>query len=173
MKRLTLPSFLLSSALFAACGPAAEPVQPSEPAPTTEQSLTSIELVETALDAQLAATAAQAGVAVHALEINEPLSGAITPAQAWPLALELVSEPRLPWRFGANFTREQLRASLGTTLANDIERYINTGETYTAAIYGWSYPVAPDYCETGHFYVIVFNQARFVMTVERNGFQDC
>ena len=75
--------------------------------------------------------------------------------------------------FGATLTREQVRAQIGATLANDIERYINTGESYSAAVYGWSYPTAPDSCDTGHFYALVFNQARFVMTVEVNGGRDC
>lgn len=173
MKRLTLPSFLLSSALFVACGPAAEPTKQPEPTSTTEQSVTNIELVETALDAQLAATAAQVGADVHALEINEPVTGTVSPADAAPLAIELVSDSRMPWQYGATLTRAQVRAQIGTTLANDIERYINTGESYTAVVYGWSRETQPDYCSTGHFYTLVFNQARFVMTVEVNGGNEC
>ncbi len=173
MKRLTLPSFLLSSALFVACGPSAEPVQQPELAPTTGQSLTGLELVETALDARLAATAAQVGADVHALEINAPVTGTVSPTEAGPLALELVSDSRMPWRYGATLTREQVRGYIGTTLANDIERYINTGESYTASIYGWSRETQPDYCSTGRFYALVFNQARFVMTVEINGGNEC
>ena len=176
MKRFTLPSFLLSSALFVACGPSAAPEQqPTEqPAPTTEQSLTNIELVETALDAQLAATAAQVGADVHALEINEPVTGNVSPADAAPIALELVSDPRLPWTpGGVTLTRAQVRSQIGTTLANDIERYINTGESYTAYVYGWSRETQPDYCSTGHFWTLVFNQARFVITVEVSGGNEC
>ncbi|MFP2909094.1 hypothetical protein ACLESD_29440 [Pyxidicoccus sp. 3LFB2] len=85
----------------------------------------------------------------------------------------MAADTRLPWEYGATLTRAQVRAAIGTTLANDIERYINTGESYSAVVYGWSYPTAPDYCTTGHFFALVFNQARFVMTVEVNGGRDC
>lgn len=79
----------------------------------------------------------------------------------------------MSWQYGATLTRAQVRAAIGTTLANDLERYINTGESYTAAVYGWSRETQPDYCSTGHFYALVFNQARFVMTVEVNGGNEC
>ncbi|WP_164020170.1 hypothetical protein [Pyxidicoccus trucidator] len=173
MKRLALPSFVLATAMFMGCGSGVEPAPQPESTSTTSQPLTYIELVETALDAQLAATAAQAGVAVHALEINEPVSGPVSVTEAAAVALEVAADTRLPWQYGATLTRAQVRAALGTTLVNDIERYINTGESYSAVVYGWSYPTAPDYCTTGHFYALVFNQARFVMTVEVNGGRDC
>ncbi|NMO20501.1 hypothetical protein HPC49_34710 [Pyxidicoccus fallax] len=173
MKRLIVPSVLLTTALFVGCGPAPEQPPQPDPAPATSQSLTTIELVETALDPRLAATAAQAGAAVYALEINEPVSGPVSPRDAALIAIDTVSEPRLPWVYGATLTRAQVRESLGTTLVDDIERYVNTGESYSAVVYGWSYPKAPDFCDTGHFYALIFNQARFVMTVEVNGERDC
>lgn len=173
MQRLNLPSFVLATAMFMGCGPSAEPLPPSEPTSTTSQSMSSIELVETALDAQLAATAAQAGVDVHALEIDEPVSGPVSVTEAAAVALEVASDTRLPWEYGATLTRAQVLEALGAPLVNDIERYINTGESYSAVVHGWSYPTAPDYCSTGHFYALVFNEARFVMTVEVNGGRDC
>ncbi|MCY1076972.1 hypothetical protein [Archangium lansingense] len=74
------------------------------------------------------------------------------------------------------------QATFASRLANwnyeelppEIRTYVGTyGTNYTVSESYWGYMSAPDYCNYGHFYMLVFNQARKVLTVEVSSEHEC
>ena len=143
-----------------------------------------VDLEETALPSSLASTVQTifpqcwncSMLDVHTFDVTYPEEGAIDHEEAgWAAIYQLgayyydptssISQATFDSRM-ANFWYEELPPAIRSSVA--------PGDTsWTASESWWGYMTAPDYCDYGHFYVLVFHDARKVVTVEINSGRDC
>lgn len=143
----------------------------------------SVVLEEVPLSAELASTVStiepQCGscsnLEVHAFDILEPSSSVSNEDASWA-AIEYLGL----WLYGAGPAISQ--STFSSRLVNwnyeelpqAIQEFADPNDTaYTVSESYWYYETAPDYCDFGYLYVLVFNQGRKVVTVEVNTGRDC
>jgi hypothetical protein len=149
----------------------------------TPASAVTVTLSEVPLSQQLASTVTTitpqcyncSSLSVHAFSITSP-STAVTVADAFPAAIDAlwayyygpgpqISQATFSQRM-ANFNYEELPPEI-RNFADPTDTTWLVGESY------WYYETAPDYCDYGHLYVLVFNRTHKVVTVEINSGHDC
>ena len=147
------------------------------------QAQQTVELEETSLSSQLASTVTTiqpqcwycTALTVTAFDILAPSGTVAHNDAAWAAVDYLgnryydagtaISQSTFNSRM-ANWNYEELPPAIRT--------YVGTyGTSYTVSESYWSYMTAPDYCSNGHLYMLVFNQARKVVTVEVTSEHEC
>ncbi|MFP2931850.1 hypothetical protein ACLESO_43090 [Pyxidicoccus sp. 3LG] len=176
MKRLmTLPLF---AALAVACGPSA----PTEEVASSQgQALTPVELeltnttpeLDAAGEAFLSACWYCSYVTVRAFDVLTPQTGALPNEETADYGLLFSDNSRDPWSYTGNRTQAQLEQALGAALTDAAEDFVSTGEAYDGGFHSWQRMTAPDYCQWGKFYTLIFEQGRKVVTVEIGGENEC
>ena len=146
-------------------------------------SAVTVTLSEISLSPQLASTVSTifpqcyncSALTVHAFNITSP-STAVTVADAFPAAINAlwayyygpgpqITQATFNQRM-ANFNYEELPPAI-RNFADPTDTTWLVGESY------WYYETAPDYCDYGHLYVLVFNRTHKVVTVEVNSGHEC
>ncbi|MBZ4419028.1 hypothetical protein [Myxococcus sp. RHSTA-1-4] len=179
MKRLLALSLFASLAV--ACAPAS-PMETEEATPQDQwQLLTPVELELTNTPPELEAAAAAyldscwycSYVTVRAFDVLAPQTGALPNQETAEYALLFSDFAQSPWGYEGDRTRTQLEQGLGAALTTAAEDFVATGEAYDGGFHSWEYMSAPDYCDWGRFYTLVFEQGRKVVTVEIGGANEC
>jgi hypothetical protein len=142
-----------------------------------------VELQERALSSRLASTVTTiqpqcwncSALTVTAFDILAP-SGTVAHNDAAWAAIEYLGA----WYYdaGTAISQTTFRSRMANwnyeELPPEISTYVGTyGTSYTVSESYWGYMSAPDYCSYGHLYMLVFNQARKVITVEVNSGNEC
>ena len=172
---------LLSLSLCATLAVACSPASLEEEIVRQGQGLTSVELELTNVTAELETAAENylsdcwycTHVTVRAFDVLEPQSGALPNQETAEYALLFSDNSRAPWAYEGNRTQAQLEQALGTELTSAAEDFVATGEAYDGGYHSWQYMTAPDYCEWGKVYTLIFEQGRKVVTVELGGANEC
>lgn len=143
-----------------------------------------VELEETALPASLASTVQSIqsqcwychGLDVHTFDVVWPASGPINHVQAGWAAIDWLGA----WYYdpGSSISQSAFNSGMASfnyeELPPAIRSSVAPGDTaWTASESWWGYMTAPDYCDYGYFYVLVFPTARKVVTVEVLSGHEC
>jgi len=187
MKRFVLFS-LTAASLATGCAPTSEPssASRSEKLERLSQALGNVSLAEENLSPELAAAVRNVAPAcsycsaldVHSFVIEDPSTGPVSVQDATETALTELYWGPTSYSYAGALSRATLRSQLNGynygSLLGDIESFVGTGETgYLTGKESWDYMTAPDYCEWGNFYALVFEGGRKVVTIEINGGNEC
>jgi len=143
-----------------------------------------VEVEETGLPASLASTVQTifsqcsncSVLDVHAFDVLVPEEGSIDQDAASQAAIDYLGA----WLYWSGWHLSQ--ASFDSWMAGwnyeelppAIRSSIAPGDTsWTVNQSWWYYPVAPDYCDYGYMFVLVFHDSRKVVTVEVVNGRDC
>ena len=143
-----------------------------------------MELEETSLPSSLASTVETifpqcwycTYLDVHTFDVTWPQEGEIDHEQAaWSAVYYFGSQM---YDAGSSISQATFNSRLANVnweeLPPEIRSSVAPGDTsWTASESSWWYMTAPDYCEYGYFYVLVFHDARKVVTVEMNKAHEC
>jgi len=141
-----------------------------------------VDLDETALPDSLADTVAglpqcwNCSVDVHTFDVTYADPESIDHETAAWSAIDYLGA----WRFwaGWSLTQAQFDSTMSfwgyDALPPEIRSSVAPGDSsWTASWSYWSYPSAPDYCDMGYMYILVFHDTGKVVTVEIDTGRDC
>ena len=178
MKRLPLLSLSLVAALGVGCSN--PPPQDPPPAPMAvkkrTQALTGVTLHEEPVPTEvIAAAGGEATVRAFRFEVVEGITPMVDELVTAALEEGGSDAVNLPWQVGIERDREETRGALKylNQLVPAIEAQVGTGEQYRSGYRHWFQMTAPDVCDHGDFYGLVFREAGRVFVIEATGRAEC